>query len=126
MDPTRPGDQAEALAATRRILARLKLEILGDEDAPPGVFTGEDRELLEGDTAERRRDDLRVFVTWHAALGTDPDAARPRRAARENLRTGDGEAGRRVRRDAAPRRAANPFPGTSARARTPTRPFPRR
>ncbi len=54
MDPTRPGDQAEALAATRRILARLKLEILGDEDAPPGVFTGEDRELLEGDTAERQ------------------------------------------------------------------------
>ncbi len=75
MDPTQPGDQAEALAATRRILARLKLEILGDEDALPGVFTGEDRELLEGDTAERRRDDLRVFLTWHAALGTDPDAA---------------------------------------------------
>jgi len=56
-------------------VARLKLEILGDEDALPGVFTDEDRELLRGDTAERRRDDLRVFAAWHAALGTDPDAA---------------------------------------------------
>ena len=46
MDPTQPGHQAGALAATRRILARLKLEILGDEDGVPGVLTGEDRELL--------------------------------------------------------------------------------
>ena len=76
MDPTQPGARTEALAAPRRILARLKLEILGDEDALPGVFTDDDRELLKGDTAERRRADPRVaFATWHAALGTNPDAA---------------------------------------------------
>lgn len=75
MEPTRVEDQARALAATRRIMAREKLELLGDEDAIPGVFTGEDRELLAGDDEGLRREDVRTFSAWHAARGTDPDTA---------------------------------------------------
>ena len=74
-DPGDPGSQAEALAAARRILARLKLELLGDEDALPGAFTEEDRELLKDDSGEQQLEDLKTFATWHESLGTDPEAA---------------------------------------------------
>jgi hypothetical protein len=57
VDPERTEAQAEALLATRRILARLKLELLE---------AGED---LAGELTE---DDLRIFAEWHGALGTDP------------------------------------------------------
>lgn len=67
--------QAAALAASRRILARLKLELLGDEDAMPGVFTEEDRELLAGDSEELQVEDLQTFADWHEALDSDPEAA---------------------------------------------------
>jgi hypothetical protein len=75
MDPNQTKAQAEALAATRRMLAREKLEILGDEEVLPGVFTGEDRTLLEGDSEEQRQEDLRIFEEWHRSLGTDPESA---------------------------------------------------
>ncbi len=75
MEPTRVEDQARAMAATRRIMAREKLELLGDEDALPGVFTEEDRDLLAGDEEELQQEDLRTFSAWHAARGTDPDTA---------------------------------------------------
>ena len=74
-DPREPEAQAEALVAARRILARLKLELLGDEDALPGIFTEEDRELLKDDSEEQQVEDLRVFAAWHESLGTDPEAA---------------------------------------------------
>jgi hypothetical protein len=74
VDPERTEAQAEALLATRLILARLKLELLE---------TGED---LARDTQWRAEGDLRVFAEWRAALGTDPEIAL--REMRERLRGG--------------------------------------
>lgn len=65
MDPTSTEDQAEALSATRRALARIELAIFH------GFCTVEDRELLEDDSERRQIDDLRVFAEWHAVLGTN-------------------------------------------------------
>ena len=67
--------QAEALLATRRILARLKGGLLESGEELADGPTEEDRELLAHDTEFRAEDDLRVFAEWHAALGTDPQAA---------------------------------------------------
>jgi hypothetical protein len=86
MDPERTEAQAEALLATRRILARLKLELLEKGEELASDLTEEDRELLAHDTEWRTEDDLRVFAEWHAALGTDPEVAL--REMRERLRGG--------------------------------------
>ncbi len=75
MDPGNSRDQAEALAATRRIMARTKVEFMGDEDAVPGIFTEEDREFLSEDSEEQEREDAETFEAWHATMGTDPEAA---------------------------------------------------
>lgn len=75
MDPRSSRDQAEAMAATRRIMARVKLEFMGDEDTVPGIFTEEDREFLGEDSEEQDDEDLATFEAWHSAMGTDPDAA---------------------------------------------------
>ena len=73
MDPERTEAQAEALLATRRILARLKLELLETGEDLAGELTEEDRQLLAHDTEWRAEDDLlRIFAEWHGALGTDP------------------------------------------------------
>ena len=74
MDPERTEAQAEALLATRRILARLKLELLETGEDLAGELTEEDR-LLAHDTEWRAEDDLRIFAEWHGALGTDPRVA---------------------------------------------------
>ncbi len=67
MDPERTQAQAEALLATRRILARLKLELLeSGEDLASGL-TEDDPELLAHNTQWRAQDDLRVFAEWHTA-----------------------------------------------------------
>jgi hypothetical protein len=67
VDPERTQAQAEALLATRRILARLKLELLeSGEDLASGL-TEEDPELLAHNTQWRAQDDLRVFAEWHTA-----------------------------------------------------------
>jgi hypothetical protein len=87
VDPERTEAQAEALLATRRILARLKLELLETGEDLAGELTEEDRQLLAHDTEWRAEDDLRIFAEWHGALGTDPGGSA----------TGDGgEASRRV------------------------------
>lgn len=75
MDPRSSRDQAEAMAAARRIMARTKLEFMGDEDAVPGVFTEDDREFLADDSDEQEREDHEIFEAWHSTMGTDPDAA---------------------------------------------------
>lgn len=75
MEPRSSRDQAEAMAATRRIMARVKLEFMGDEDAVPGIFTEEDREFLDEDSEEQEAEDLATFEAWHSTIGTDPDAA---------------------------------------------------
>jgi hypothetical protein len=75
MDPERTEAQAEALLATRRILARLKLELLDSGEHLASELTEEDRELLAHDTQWRAENDLRVFSEWHAAVGTDPRVA---------------------------------------------------
>lgn len=75
MDPQSSRDQAEAMAAARRIMARAKLEFMGDEDAVPGVFTEDDREFLADDSDEQEREDQEIFETWHSTMGTDPVAA---------------------------------------------------
>ena len=75
MDPQRAEAQAEALLATRRILARLKLVLLESGEDLASERTEEDRELLAHDTRWRAEDDLRVFTKWHGALGTDPEVA---------------------------------------------------
>lgn len=71
MDPSRNESQARALAATRRIMAVMRLEVSGDG----GALTEQDRSLLEGYDSERLAGDLGVFAEWHGAMGTDPDAA---------------------------------------------------
>ncbi len=86
MDPEQTEAQAEALLATRRILARLKLELLESGEDLASELTEEDRELLAHDTQWRAQDDLRIFAEWHAALGTDPEVAL--REMRERLRRG--------------------------------------
>lgn len=63
------------MAATRRIMARTKIEFMGDEEAVPGIFTEEDREFLGEDSEEQEQEDLETFEAWHSAMGTDPDAA---------------------------------------------------
>jgi hypothetical protein len=75
MDPRDSRDQAEAMAAARRIMARAKLEFMGDEDAVPGIFTEEDREFLGEDSEEQESEDLATFESWHSEMGTDPEAA---------------------------------------------------
>jgi hypothetical protein len=75
MDPEQTEAQAEALLATRRILARLKLELLESGEDLAGELTEEDRQMIAHDTEWRAQDDLRVFAEWHAALGTDPEVA---------------------------------------------------
>jgi hypothetical protein len=75
MDPEHTDAQVEALLSTRRILARLKLVLLESGEELAIGPTEEDRELLAHDTEFRAEDDLRVFAEWHAALGTDPQAA---------------------------------------------------
>lgn len=62
MDPERTEAQAEALLATRRILARLKLELLESGQALASELTQEDREVLAHDMEWRAEDDLRVFA----------------------------------------------------------------
>lgn len=64
--------QARALASTRRILAVVRLEASGGEEA---ALTEQDRELLAGYDSDGLAEDLRVFAEWHEALGTDPDDA---------------------------------------------------
>lgn len=71
MDPTQTGLQAKALASTRRILAVIKLEVSGGEEA----LTEQDRDLMNGYDAEQLAEDLQLFAEWHEALGTDPEAA---------------------------------------------------
>lgn len=71
MDPTQTGSQARALASTRRILAVMKLEVSGSEEA----LTEHDRDLMKGYDAEQLAEDLRLFAEWHKVLGTDPEAA---------------------------------------------------
>ncbi len=73
MDPEGTEAQAEALLATRRILARLKLLETGEDLA--SELTEEDRQMLAHDTQWRAEDDLRVFAEWHGTLGTDPGVA---------------------------------------------------
>lgn len=63
------------MAATRRIMARVKLEFMGDEDAVPGVFTEEDREFLAEDSEAQEREDQETFEAWHSTMGTDPETA---------------------------------------------------
>ena len=63
--------QARALASTRRLLAVIKLEVSGSEDA----LTEQDRDLIKGYDAEQLAEDLRLFAAWHEALGTDPETA---------------------------------------------------
>lgn len=75
MDPRDSRDQAEALAATRRIMARTKVEFMGDEDTVPGIFTEDDREFLGEDSEEQESEDLATFAAWHSAMGTDPETA---------------------------------------------------
>lgn len=70
MDPTQTEAQARALAATRRVLAVMRLEAAGGEEA---ALTEQDRELLARYGAEGLAEDLRVFAEWHESLGTDPD-----------------------------------------------------
>jgi hypothetical protein len=94
VDPERTEAQAEALLATRRILARLKLELLETGEDLAGELTEEDRQLLAHDTEWRAEDDLRIFAEWHGALGTDPGVA---------LR----EMGERLRGGSAPRRPSS-------------------
>lgn len=75
MDPKDSRDQAEAMAATRRIMARAKIEFMGDEDMVPGIFTEEDREFLAEDSEDEEREDHETFESWHSTMGTDPDTA---------------------------------------------------
>jgi hypothetical protein len=72
VDPRDTERQARALAASRRILARIRQD-LANEDSP-GFPTEEDQELLAGDREELLREDLRVFAEWHKSLGTNPEA----------------------------------------------------
>jgi hypothetical protein len=53
MDPEQTEAQAEALLATRRILAKLKLKLLEGGEDLASEFTKEDRELLADDTEWR-------------------------------------------------------------------------
>jgi hypothetical protein len=68
--------QAEALLLTRRIQARLKLEVLEStrqrrgDDAATRLLTQADRTLLAHDSPEQRKADLQSFCRWHALRGT--------------------------------------------------------
>jgi hypothetical protein len=75
VDPDRTEAQAEALLATRRILARLKLELLENREDLASELTEEDRQMLAHDTEWRAEDDVQVFAEWHRALGTGPELA---------------------------------------------------
>jgi hypothetical protein len=61
VDPERTKAQAEALLATRRILARLKLELLESGEDLANELADEDRQMLAHDTQWRAEDDLRVL-----------------------------------------------------------------
>lgn len=69
MDPERAEDQANALAATRRVLVVVRLEVAGGEEV---TLTQQDRGLLEGYDAQRLAEDLRTFAEWHRAQGVGP------------------------------------------------------
>lgn len=86
MDPTHTEAQARALAATRRILAVMRLEASGGDEAS---LTGQDRELTAGYDSGHLAENLRVFAEWHEALGTDPDDA----LAQMRRRLGKGTSG---------------------------------
>jgi hypothetical protein len=75
MEPRDPEAQAAALLASRRILARMKLELVDRGAAGPDLFTDQDRELIRRDTERQLREDLEVFARWHESLGSDPEAA---------------------------------------------------
>ncbi len=66
MDPERTEAQAEALLATRRILARLKLELLENREDLASELTEEDRQMLAHDTEWRAEDDVQVFLSGTA------------------------------------------------------------
>lgn len=70
LDPQSSEDQARALAASRRILARVRLELHGQQE-----LTEEDHALLEDDSESLRHEDLELFAAWHEALGTDSEEA---------------------------------------------------
>jgi hypothetical protein len=57
VDPERTEAQAEALLATRRILAKLKLELLENREDLASELTEEDRQMLAHDTEWRAEDD---------------------------------------------------------------------
>jgi hypothetical protein len=86
VDPERTQAQAEALLATRRILARIKLELHESGEDLAAELTEEDRQMPAHDTEWRAEDDLQVFAEWHDALGTDPEVAL--REMGERLRSG--------------------------------------
>jgi hypothetical protein len=71
MDPSHNESQARALAATRRIMAVMRLEVSADG----GALTEQDRTLLEAYDSERLAGDLGIFAEWHGAMGTNPDDA---------------------------------------------------
>lgn len=75
MEPQESEDQAAALLASRRILARMKLELVDRGEASSELFTDQDRELLRADTESRLREDFAAFARWHESLGTDPEEA---------------------------------------------------
>jgi hypothetical protein len=75
VDPERTEEQAEALLATRHILARLKPGEAEAWGGPRGrAHRREDWQMLAHDIQWRVEGALRVFAEWHA-LGTDPEAA---------------------------------------------------
>jgi hypothetical protein len=71
MDPSHNESQARALAATRRVMAVMRLEISADG----GALAEQDRTLLEAYDSERLAEDLGILAEWHGGMGTNPDDA---------------------------------------------------
>lgn len=90
MDSSNTERQARALAASRRILARIRKD-MASEDSPVSLTT-EDLELLAGDNEELLLEDLRVFADWHQSLDTDPEAVLSEMRSRVRLEADDGPA----------------------------------
>lgn len=65
MDPERTEDQAKALAATRRILAVMRLEATGGEEAS---LSDRDQELLADYDAQGLAEDLGTFAEMRERL----------------------------------------------------------
>src|SRR4028118_1545319 len=63
MDPSHNESQARALAATRRIMAVMRLEFSADG----GALTEQDRTLLEAYDSEQLAGDFGIFAEWHGA-----------------------------------------------------------